>query len=194
MPIRESRFDSPCVTQLRVHRWAWVFPIWCVVCIISGLLMRSEISVPFVLRPIRVPDFLVIVTVTVVTYPLYDWLFSIGRTFPKERFLRICRIVSSLILCAIPSIFGRDALLAISFSLNLWAATVLGIAFLGFHAWLIPTLGGLAVFIAGGTDPSSAMGQYLTSYLALICGGVACIIASIVYIQRGPRVFCSALT
>lgn len=177
----------PLLLQLRIQRWHWVFPAWLATWVMSVAFSSVELSLPLVLTPVRMPDFLVIVVVAITTYSLHDWLFGFRSMLPRVRVLSFARVTLSFLLSCAPSITNGHSDADFSFTITLWSATVLGIVLVGTNAWCIPTLGGLAVFIAGGTSELSMVGQYFASPFAFLIGGVGTVSATVAYLYWGPR-------
>lgn len=177
----------PLLTQLRVHRWHFVVPAWLSAWLLSHVLSSVKVSLPLVLAPVRMPDFLVILTVVISTYPLHDWLFGFRLMLVRERALSLVRVVASFVFACLPAFVDMGADATLSLALTLWSGTVVAVVVVGTSSWFLPTLGGLAVFIAGGTSTSSVFGQYFASPIALLVGAVAGLLASTVYLVWGPK-------
>ncbi len=173
--------------ELRVRRWAWsVLGAAALggLCLIAG---DARFPLPISIRLISVPEVLALVGVVLATQPLLPWLPDFAH-LGRERVLRPIRVAVSLVLllmAVLPAVADLPHLS--TFAFGLWCISVVMIACVSAPlAWLVPTIGGMAVFLADGAEDAPISGllarpeSHVVVYLCVLA-------VAILYSIRGPR-------
>lgn len=175
-------------TEIRLRRWVWAAAGCAALTGLAGLTKHVEIALPISLRLISAPEVIALIAVALGTHPLLDRLPQLSATAVRERALRPVRaVVSLLLVVAVLAPAARAVPHLLGFGLGMWAVTVLVVvAASGTMAWMVPVLGGMAIFVADGgrgapisTAIATPAGTVVVSALVLL--GLAG------YCLRGPR-------
>lgn len=178
----------PWWVEARLRHWVWSFVGSVALALLSWRGQGLGVEVPIALRQVSAPEVAVMIAVVFAVHPLLDWLPQIAQGLGRERRLRSLRVAVSAILVGVVSASAVEAVPhVLVFGLALWALTVLTVTIAsGELAWVVPLIGGMALFIADG-GYSAPISAALAQPPSLPSVGVLVGLAGALYSRFGPR-------
>lgn len=175
-------------TEVRMRRWLWA-GVGCIgIAGLSALTRNVEFALPMALRLISAPEVFVLIAIVLATHPLLERLPQFSVIAVRERTLRPVRSMASLLLTAVAIAPGVATIPHLpGFGFGLWAVTVLVIvAASGSLAWMVPTIGGMAIFITDG-GMNTPISDAIKTPIGTTTIGVLVLFSLVSYAVRGAN-------